>query len=137
MASPMSAATTTPTAMNVPMTWAGLRRKELLFSVLLSENEPVGLATTCVNTTDAPEESVEVPTLVIWGGADLASCPSELVKVIDTGVEKVEKGWSVIVLVIVGTDLASGWAGGEGLLGGSKRVVVAEVVAEADVDVVD
>lgn len=69
---------------------------------LLTENDPVGLATTCVYVTSEPSAFVEVPILVIIGGAETTDCPSVTNSVTDTGVEKVEKGWSVMVLVEVG-----------------------------------
>lgn len=58
---------------------------------------------TCVYTTDAPAALVLVPTEVTSWGAVVTFCPSAFVSVTDIGVEKVEKGWSVMVLVEMGT----------------------------------
>jgi hypothetical protein len=54
-----------------------------------------------------PFKFVEVPTLVTRGGAVVAFSPfDEFVSVTDTGVEKVENGWSLRVLVDIGATSA-------------------------------
>ena len=59
------------------------------------------MAITWVTEITVPSASVVWPVLVIKGGADTVGWPATI-SVIETGVEKVDSGVSVTVLVIVG-----------------------------------
>ncbi len=65
-----------------------------------------GLAITWVTVTTVPSDNVESPVVVMTGGAVRVTWLS-VVSVIETGVEKVDSGVSVIVLVIVGCVLCA------------------------------
>lgn len=59
---------------------------------------PVGLAMTCVTLTLCPLGSVETLTVENTGGSESETRPAESVVVMNTGVDSVVSGESVIVL---------------------------------------
>jgi len=99
----MRAAKIIPTAKNVPITSLGLRRNEDWLITLPLEKDPVGFAITCVYAIVDPAELVEVPRR---RGTVVALSPFDgFMSVADTGVENVENGRSVMVLIDVGPAL--------------------------------